>query len=157
MWGGQEQTQRAGLSDAFATTHSCCKPVMQSCRCALQLLLDSSADFLRRVSIICMEDALLHPSLPVLVWLMCAQAKGYMLGKDAAMLCLHIVHQLASVPVRDQMPRVSPLPENTGERLLGPNTCKHMQAGLLKLWSSFSLTCWSRHTGVLAPHATLHA
>lgn len=41
------------------------------------------------------------------------------------MLCLHIVHQLASVPVRDQVPKGIAVPQNTGERLL----CSiHMQA-----------------------------
>ena len=40
---------------------------------------DNVADFLRRVSIICLEDALLHPDMPLLLWLMCAQAKGHSL------------------------------------------------------------------------------
>lgn len=77
---------------------------VNACRCALQLLVDNSADFLRRASIICLEDALLHPSLPVLVWLMCAHAKGYVLGTDAARACLHIMYQLASVRLRDAYP-----------------------------------------------------
>ncbi|KAL0035771.1 hypothetical protein WJX77_002248 [Trebouxia sp. C0004] len=73
-------------------------------RCALQLMKANPADFLRRVSIICLEDALLHPDMPLLVWLMCAQTKGYALGCTAASACLRIVHQLASVPVRDAYP-----------------------------------------------------
>jgi len=40
---------------------------------------DNPADFLRRASIICLEDALLHPDMALLVWLMCAQAKGHLL------------------------------------------------------------------------------
>ncbi len=53
-----------------------CSLDVDYCRCALQLMKDNPADFLRRVSIICLEDALLHPDMPLLVWLMCAQAKG---------------------------------------------------------------------------------
>ena len=53
-----------------------CSLAVDQCRCALQLMKDNPADFLRRVSIICLEDALLHPDMPFLVWLMCAQAKG---------------------------------------------------------------------------------
>lgn len=46
---------------------------------------------------------------------MCAQAKGYVLGKDAAILCLHIVHQLASVPVRDELPWENAPSDTAGE------------------------------------------
>ncbi|KAL0055001.1 hypothetical protein WJX82_005601 [Trebouxia sp. C0006] len=82
-------------------------------RCALQLMKDNPADFLRRVSIICLEDALLHPDMPFLVWLMCAQAKGYALGCTAASACLRIVHQLASVPVRDAYPTQIDVPSDS--------------------------------------------
>jgi hypothetical protein len=43
-------------------------------RCALYLLKEDVGELLRRVSVICVEDAVLHPSLPMLVWLMAAQA-----------------------------------------------------------------------------------
>lgn len=84
-------------------------------RCALQLMKDNLADFLRRVSIICLEDALLHPDMPLLVWLMCAQAKGYALGLSAASACLHVVHQLASVPVRDAYPTQIDAPSDSDD------------------------------------------
>lgn len=45
------------------------------CRCALQLLKDDAGELLRRLSIICLEDAILHPELPLIVWLMMAHAK----------------------------------------------------------------------------------
>lgn len=64
----------------------------------------NAGEFLRRVSIICLEDAVLHPDMPLLVWLMCAQAKGYTMGATAASACLQIVYQLASMPVRDRHP-----------------------------------------------------
>lgn len=47
------------------------------------------------------QDTLLHPSLPLLVWLMAAVPKGYSLGRMLALACLNIVHDLATVPVRD--------------------------------------------------------
>lgn len=47
------------------------------------------------------QDALLHPSLPLLVWLMAAVPKGYAMGRMLALACLTIIHELASVRVRD--------------------------------------------------------
>ncbi|KAL3133249.1 hypothetical protein ABBQ38_007132 [Trebouxia sp. C0009 RCD-2024] len=73
-------------------------------RCALQLMKDNAGEFLRRISIICLEDAILHPEMPLLVWLMCAQAKRYTMGVAAASACLQIVYQLACMPVRDCYP-----------------------------------------------------
>ena len=51
------------------------RQVMMPCRCALQLLKDDPGELLRRLSIICLEDAILHPRLPVVVWLMVAHSK----------------------------------------------------------------------------------
>lgn len=51
----------------------------------------------RRLPIICLEDALLHPGLPLLMWLMAAQAKGYVLGEAAASEVLRITYQIAAV------------------------------------------------------------
>ena len=44
---------------------------------------------------------MLHPQLPLLVFLMAAVAKGYTLGRTLASACLRIVHDLAVVPVQD--------------------------------------------------------
>ncbi|KAK9800311.1 hypothetical protein WJX73_000054 [Symbiochloris irregularis] len=73
-------------------------------RCALQLLKDNAGELLRRLSIICLEDAVLHPQLPLIVWLMAAHAKGYELGWHHADACLAIVSELASVSKRDCWP-----------------------------------------------------
>ena len=73
------------------------------CRVALHLLKEDASEFLRRCSIICLEDAILHPQLPLVVWLMCAAAKGYRLGVALAECCLTLVAQLASVPVQDSL------------------------------------------------------
>ena len=51
------------------------------------------------------QDALLHPNLPLLAFLMAATAKGYTLGRTLASACLRIVHDLAVVPVQDQAPK----------------------------------------------------
>lgn len=40
--------------------------------------------------------------MPLLVWLMAAVPKGYALGRMLALACLSIIHEIASVPVRDQ-------------------------------------------------------
>ena len=50
----------------------------------------------------CWQDALLHPRLPLLAFLMAASAKGYTLGRTLASACLQIVHDLAVVPVQDK-------------------------------------------------------
>ena len=44
---------------------------------------------------------MLHPQLPLLVFLMAAVAKGYALGRTLASACLRIVHDLAVAPVQD--------------------------------------------------------
>ncbi len=86
-------------------------------RCALQLMKDNPGEFLRRVSIVCLEDAVLHPDMPLLVWLMCAHAKGYTLGIAAASACLRVVYQLALMPVRDCYP-AKPAASSTGRSIL---------------------------------------
>lgn len=72
-------------------------------RCAVHLLKEDPNELLRRSVIICLEDALLHPAVPLLAWLTAAAAKGYCLGCTAASAVLHVVHQLAAVPVRDYL------------------------------------------------------
>lgn len=43
----------------------------------------------------------MHPQLPVLAFLMAAAAKGYTLGQTLGTACLHIIHDLAVVPLQD--------------------------------------------------------
>jgi hypothetical protein len=66
-----------------------------------QLLLE----LLRRIPIICLEDVSLHPSLPVVVWLMVALPKGF--NPPAFMLdvCLFVVADLAKGEYRDFLPK----------------------------------------------------
>ena len=48
-------------------------------RIASELFRLSPTEILRRLPIICIEDAALHPAFPVLVWLMLADSKGFTL------------------------------------------------------------------------------
>ena len=68
------------------------------CRCALHLLKEDASELLRRLSIICLEDAILHPHLPLIVWLMAAQSKvtllSYLLHEPEKHGCLLILANL---------------------------------------------------------------
>lgn len=83
------------------------------------------AEFLRRFSIIMLEDSLLAPSLPLLVWLMMAQAKGFQLGRLQASACLNLVHQVAQCPVRDHV-SAEGLPFLDGVKFLAAPSHPHM-------------------------------
>lgn len=64
------------------------------CRVALQLAKEDPGELLRRLCIIVLEDAVAHPALPPLVWLMAAQAKGYALTAAHVQLCLTVVYEV---------------------------------------------------------------
>ncbi|GFR48217.1 hypothetical protein Agub_g10077, partial [Astrephomene gubernaculifera] len=63
-----------------------------------------ASQLLRRLSVVCVEDAILHPGLPLVVWLMAAEPKGYNLGASHVSALLRVVYQLAMVQVRDGLP-----------------------------------------------------
>ena len=102
------------------------------CRVALHLLKEDASEFLRRCSIICLEDAILHPQLPLVVWLMCAAAKGYRLGVALAECCLTLVAQMASVPVQDSLAHSLALPqEDLAGQLADEDSDEEAQVGRL--------------------------
>eukprot|EP00892_Ulva_mutabilis_P002710 jgi/Ulvmu1/1243/UM109_0041.1 len=72
-------------------------------RLAYALLAMSPSDALRRVAVMCIEDAALHPQLPAVVWMMCAVAKGFVLTVDHSALVLRVVWDLASTHIRDAL------------------------------------------------------
>jgi hypothetical protein len=72
-------------------------------RCAAELGLKSWEDLVRRVSIIALEDSMLHPALPLLTWLMGAAGKGYCPPVQAVAAVLAVVHEIASCPIHDSM------------------------------------------------------
>ena len=61
---------------------------------------------------LCGQDAVLHPALPLLVWLMCAAAKGHRLSGAQQHACLRIVADLAAVPFQDHLPGAGALNEH---------------------------------------------
>lgn len=88
-----------------------------ACRLSLQMLKDDPAELLRRLPIICLEDTTAHPTLlPVVVWLMCAQSKGFQLGALHAAAVQEMTYQLACVGIRDHLPTHPPT-LNPGPRL----------------------------------------
>ena len=55
--------------------------------------------------VIVLEDALLHPQLPVVVWAMMAQSKGYAIGGTLANALLAVVQHVAACAAKDSLPR----------------------------------------------------
>lgn len=70
-----------------------------ACRLAIELARMSTSELLRRLPIICVEDSLLHPAVPVIVWLMMAESKGYIPPPWLVDICVHTVHR---TPSQDQ-------------------------------------------------------
>ncbi len=64
-------------------------------RCGAELLIQSWTDFLRRLPIIMVEDAAVHPALPVIVWLMLASSRNYHPPNTFISPCLSILHEVA--------------------------------------------------------------
>ncbi len=56
--------------------------------------------------VICLEDAVLHPQLPLLAWFMLASSKGFLLTPAHAQACLAVVSDLASIPLKDHLRQV---------------------------------------------------
>ncbi|PNH10384.1 hypothetical protein TSOC_002885 [Tetrabaena socialis] len=98
-WRGSPSALKSALQKAVRLGRGGC-----AARAALHLAKEDPAQLLRRLSIICVEDSILHPGLPLVVWLMAAQGKGYIMGAAhvSALLCL--TYQLATVGVRDGLP-----------------------------------------------------
>eukprot|EP00742_Colponemidia_sp_Colp-10_P014940 GILJ01017019.1.p1 GENE.GILJ01017019.1~~GILJ01017019.1.p1 ORF type:complete len:432 (+),score=71.11 GILJ01017019.1:180-1298(+) len=91
------------LKSALQKNVRMCRPVA-AVRTAIQLLRVSVDDLLRRLTIIVLEDSILHPALPLLTWMMMASARGFILSTPFVELILRIVHDVAAVRVRDHIP-----------------------------------------------------
>lgn len=71
-------------------THMCLSP-------------DSFVECVRRLVIISLEDAILHPEVPILTWLMCATSKGFE-PSDAMRACvIRIAGEMAAINVKDKV------------------------------------------------------
>eukprot|EP00474_Spongospora_subterranea_P004881 CRZ05339.1 hypothetical protein [Spongospora subterranea] len=78
-----------------------CRP-WGAVRASLQLIRRAGlTEFLRRLTIIMVEDAVVHPALPWLVSLTIATSKGYRPPNSCVSLCLQLVYEIAAVKVRD--------------------------------------------------------
>ena len=78
--------------------------------------------FVRRLCIIMLEDALLHPQLPLVVWLMMTSTHGYHPPMFLLDQLLQITYELATVPVYDPLPHgmdSQPLSQQEVKALLG--------------------------------------
>ena len=74
---------------------------LPSVRVAMELVDKSLADLLRRLPIIVFEDSSLHPDLPLLLWMMVAQTKDFVMPPSLITKLMQIVFEIASCPVQD--------------------------------------------------------
>lgn len=70
-------------------------------RTAMEIIDKNLGELLRRLPIIILEDSFLHPDIPLLVWLMAAESKGYQIPRKLITKVLQIVHEVASCPWSD--------------------------------------------------------
>ncbi len=76
----------------------------QAVRCAWTLMRADFTQFIRRFMIIVLEDSVLHPSMPLLAWLLLANSKGFQPPRVLLMECLRIVLEVAASDWRDPLP-----------------------------------------------------
>ncbi len=70
-------------------------------RVAMELADKSLGDLLRRLPIIILEDSTLHPSLPLLTWLMAAHSKDFEPNQFLINKVLCAIYEMASCPWQD--------------------------------------------------------
>ena len=70
-------------------------------RVARSILTQDPTQFLRRLLIIVIEDGLLHPNTPCLIWLMVAHTKGYSLTQADIEFLLSMTWSVATCKWRD--------------------------------------------------------
>jgi len=70
-------------------------------RVAKFMIRHATADFLRRLPIIMIEDAMLHPRLPLIVWWVMAYSKGAPMTDQDAQVILKVAYDLAAISKRD--------------------------------------------------------
>jgi hypothetical protein len=87
--------------------------VLKVMKLTRQLALENPMELLRRMMIICLEDAMLHPSLPIIAWLMVALAKGYIFHDIFSSICVLVLADFCISDYRDCYP-----PEATIEEMI---------------------------------------
>jgi hypothetical protein len=93
------------------------KSILQKCirrrrplpavRVAMELIDKSLGDLLRRLPVIILEDSSMHPDFGLLVWLMIAYSKDYVLPPQLIIRVLQIVFEVASCQWSDPLVRSS--------------------------------------------------
>lgn len=66
-----------------------------------EMIRVSMSDFLRRLPIICLEDGLLHPCFPIVIWIMIAESKGYRVPEFLIRICIAVLADVAICELRD--------------------------------------------------------
>ncbi|AJF98101.1 hypothetical protein TW95_gp1367 [Pandoravirus inopinatum] len=89
-------------------------------------------DLLRRAVVILIEDAIVSPRLPLLVWFMAAAAKGFTLDDADLDLVANCMGQAAALTVRDCVPPVESDPRHCA-RLGAPGNHPIVDALLLRV------------------------
>ena len=77
---------------------------MPAVRVAMELADKSYGDLVRRLPIMVLEDSILHPDFPLLVWLMVAESKGFKPPQQLMIKLMRIVFEVASCPIKDPLP-----------------------------------------------------
>ena len=80
---------------------------IQAAKCAFWLMRKSFTDFIRRFPIIILEDGILHPCYPHVIWFMIADSKGYIPSQSQCTFLLTLVIQVAECNIRDPLPDFS--------------------------------------------------
>jgi len=78
---------------------------LPSVRVAMELADKARSELFRRLPIIVLEDSTLHPELPLLVWLMVADSRSYIVPDTLMRRVFAIIYQVASCPWTDCVPR----------------------------------------------------
>ncbi|AGO82429.1 hypothetical protein pdul_cds_390 [Pandoravirus dulcis] len=89
-------------------------------------------DLLRRAAVILIEDAVVSPRLPILVWFMAASAKGIALTTDDLAIVADCMGQAAALTVRDCVPPAESAPHLCA-RLGSPGNHPIVDALLLRV------------------------
>ena len=76
--------------------------VMNAVKATSYFMGASPEDGLRRLPIVCIEDAVLHPSLPLIVWFMAAHSKGWFIPPEARGAAVRFIAEVAACPHKDR-------------------------------------------------------
>jgi len=96
---GADPCSAAVLKSALQKNVRRCRPGPAS-RCAARLAAVDPKGLVRRLPVVLVEDALPHPSLPLLAWLLLADARGYAPGGAHLAEVVKIAADAARVPYR---------------------------------------------------------